>query len=97
MSNPSPAAKPTERPIKAQVTVSYNGIDKAIDCQPNAAMQALLEHALNAFGVHDNRHVMALWTEPGAELPNEGSAEDAGVHPGEVLILRPSAVRGGCC
>jgi len=89
------AAKPEPHPKKPIVTVTYNGADQEIDYQPHSSMQALLEHALNAFGVQDNRHLMALFTSDGNELPNEGSVADAGVKPGDVLVLRPSKVRGG--
>jgi hypothetical protein len=80
---------------KPEVVVTYNGLDKDLDFQPESSMQALLEHALNAFDVRENRHTMALFTVAGVELPIEGSVAAAGVRPGDVLVLRPSAVRGG--
>jgi hypothetical protein len=84
-----------DRPGKPEVTITFNGLETEVEYQPQASMQSLLEHGLNAFSVHDNRHLMALWTNAGVELPVEGSIEDAGVQPGDVLVLRPSAVRGG--
>jgi hypothetical protein len=77
------------------VDVTYNGVDNDVPFQSHESMQALLHQALKAFSVTDNQHVMALWTEDGVELPNTGSVADAGVHPGQTLVLRPSAVRGG--
>jgi hypothetical protein len=84
-------------PEKPEVTITYNGIDNDVAYNPQAAVQALLGHAMNAFGVRENRHLMALWTTAGAELPLDVSASDAGVKPHDVLVLRPSAVRGGAC
>jgi hypothetical protein len=77
------------------VIVTYNGIDKDVAYNAKEAMPALLEAAIRAFDIHDNPHVYALWTVSGVELPNDGSVEAAGVRPGDVLVLRPSAVRGG--
>lgn len=84
-----------DRPHKREVIVTYNGLEEELEYNPTSAMNALLQHALKAFNITDNAHVMALWTEVGVELPIEGSVEDAGVKPGDVLVLRPSAVRGG--
>lgn len=81
---------------RPRIIVTYNGLDSEIPYVPAESMQALLNQALDAFGVHNQRHVMALWTTSGVELPLEGSVQDAGVKPGEILVLRPSAVRGGC-
>jgi hypothetical protein len=85
----------SDRPDKSELIITYNGIDKALEYRPDEAMTALLERALDAFDVRENRHTMALWTTAGMELPIEGTVRDAGVKPGEVLVLRPSAVRGG--
>jgi hypothetical protein len=77
------------------VLVTYNGQEQAITYNPHEEVKAILERALDAFGVQANRHLMALFTEAGAELPDNSSAEAAGIKPGEVLILRPSTVKGG--
>jgi hypothetical protein len=79
-----------------ELTVTYNGLDREVHYTPAESLQALLQHALRLFNITDNAHVMALWTEAGVELPVEGSVRDAGVMPCSVLVLRPSAVRGGC-
>lgn len=77
------------------VTVTFNGLEETVEYQPNQQVKALLEHALNAFKVQDNRHIMALFTEAGAELPEHGSVEATGIKPGDTLVLRPSTVKGG--
>jgi len=80
---------------KDTLIVTFNGVDESLKYEPHAQVEALLKHALDAFGVHDNRHTMSLFTEAGVELPDHSSIEAAGVKPGDVLILRPSAVKGG--
>lgn len=77
-----------------KVTITFNGQDKVISYQPNAAVQALLEHAKQAFGVQSN-HLLGLFTEAGVELPDNQSALEVGVVAGAVLVLRQSTVRGG--
>ena len=77
------------------VVIIYNGLDRPVSAEPNQAVQALLELAMNAFGVHQNRHLMALWTEAGVELQLNQSVQQAGIVDGTRVLLRPSAVRGG--
>ena len=76
------------------VTVTFNGADKEIAYQPHALVQALLDHAKQAFGVQSN-HLLSLFTEGGVELDDKEAAESAGVVPGMLLVLRQSTVKGG--
>lgn len=84
-----PEAKPTYT-----LTVTFNGADRQITYNPNAAVQAILSHAKEQFGVQSN-HLLSLFTETGKELPDNESAAAAGLISGELLILRQSTVRGG--
>ncbi|MET8063068.1 hypothetical protein [Micromonospora sp. NPDC005313] len=79
------------------VTVTFNGADREVDYQPHAAVQALLAHAKQAFGMQEapNNHLLSLFTEGGVELNDNLSAKDAGVTPGMLLVLRQSTVKGG--
>jgi hypothetical protein len=76
------------------VIVTFNGADQTVEYQPHAAVQALLEHAKQAFSVQSN-HLLSLFTEAGVELNDTQSAQDAGVTSGMVLVLRQSTVKGG--
>ena len=76
------------------VTVTFNGADKQIGYEPHAAVQALLNHAKGEFNVESN-HLLSLFTEGGTELDDKKSAQDAGVVPGMLLVLRQSTVKGG--
>jgi hypothetical protein len=79
------------------VTVTFNGADREVEYQPHAAVEALLQQAKEAFGQQGagNQHLLSLFTEDGVELNDQLSAQDAGVKPGMLLILRPSTVKGG--
>jgi len=77
------------------LVIVYNGLERPVQANTHQTIQALLEHAMNAFGVHQNRHLMALWTDSGVELQLNQSIQDAGLVEGSRLLLRPSAVRGG--
>jgi len=79
------------------VTVTFNGTDNTVEYQPHAAVQALLDHAKQAFGLQNapSNHLLSLFTEAGVELDDKQSAQDAGVVPGMLLVLRQSTVKGG--
>jgi hypothetical protein len=77
------------------VTITYNGDDKVIDYRPDEKVRAVLDKALADFHVTSNPHLMGLFTAGNAELPDDSAMSAAGVKPGELLVLRQSAVRGG--
>src|SRR5437879_3907096 len=77
------------------VAVVYNGVTKTIKVNLNEAVQAVLQHALNEFGVQQNRDNFGLFNANGQELNTSSSAQDAGVTATSQLLLRPRQVRGG--
>jgi len=79
---------------KASVSVVYNGDTKELRYEPHQAVQALLEHAKQLFGVVTN-HLLSLFASSGTELPDNQSVEHAGVKPGDKLVLGQSVVKGG--
>lgn len=82
-------------PTRTAVLVFYGSRSVKIDYNPHENVEALLNRAEDVFHITANRHLMALFTENGQELPDQVSVEAAGVKPGETIILRQSAVRGG--
>jgi hypothetical protein len=80
---------------KDTVTVTYNGDDKVFGYTPDEKVRAVLDRALDEFHITSNRHLMGLFTEGNVELPDASTMSAAGVRPGELLVLRQSAVRGG--
>jgi hypothetical protein len=79
----------------ARVTVIYNGLGREIEFRPRDQVSEIRGRAMAAFGISQNQHLLALWTEGGVELPDDKTAHDAGIQPHDKLLLRPSAVRGG--
>lgn len=89
--------KPVENAQIAQyeVTVAYNGVPKTVKVNPHQAVQAVLQHALNEFGIQQNRENFVLVNANGQELNASSSVQEAGIVPGSQLLLRPRQVRGG--
>ncbi len=80
---------------KFAVEVSYNGIDKRFEVEAEERVKALLQQAISAFGVTQQPHLLSLFRQDGTELSDDQSIEQAGIEPGQVLLLRPSKVKGG--
>jgi hypothetical protein len=78
-----------------EVVVIYNGLPEPITVNPEQTIRAVLDHAIKAFNITAQPHLLGLFTEGGAELADTDSVEKAGVKPGDKLLLRPSAVRAG--
>jgi NAD(P)-dependent dehydrogenase (short-subunit alcohol dehydrogenase family) len=84
-----------KHPHQFEVTVLYNGVPKKFDVRRDELVQRLLDQARQAFGPINNVHLLGLFTKDGVELKDDQTIETAGVKPHEVLLLRPSTVRGG--
>lgn len=87
--------RPEPRPEMFEVIVIYNGTKKPLKVSRNEGMKTVLDQAIALFGSPPQPHALALFTEDGKELPITGTVAEAGLKPGEKLLLRPSAVRGG--
>lgn len=82
-------------PHRFRLFISYNGVDRPFEVQATEGVRTLLAQAIQAFGPLQNSHLLGLFTADGRELSDQQTLEEAGVKPGEHLLLRPSAVRGG--
>ncbi|MBZ5697624.1 MAG: hypothetical protein LAN18_03660 [Acidobacteriia bacterium] len=80
---------------KFVVEVVYNGVEKPFDVQPEEQVTALLQKAIATFGITQNPHLLSLFRQDGSVVPENESVERAGIKPGEILLLRPNAVKGG--
>ncbi len=87
--------RPEPHPAKFEVEIIYNGVKKTLKVTADEQMKAMLDQAIALFGPLPNPHTLALFTESGQELPVTGTVKEAGIHPDEKLLLRPSTVRGG--
>ena len=80
---------------KFLVDVTYNGVTKKVEVQPEERVTALLAKAIASFGITQNPHLLSLYREDGTVVPENESVEQAGLKPNELLLLRPNAVKGG--
>ena len=78
-----------------EVSVIYNGVTKNFEVRRDELVQRLLDQARKAFGPINQPHLLGLFTKDGIELKDDQTIEAAGVKPHEMLLLRPSTVRGG--
>jgi len=74
--------------------VLYDGVKKPFVVRPEETVKRLLDQAISAFGPLPNPHTLSLY-KAGKELPDGETLRQAGVKPHDVLLLRPSAVKGG--
>jgi NAD(P)-dependent dehydrogenase (short-subunit alcohol dehydrogenase family) len=84
-----------EHPRKFKVEVLYDGVKKTFEVRLEEAIKKLLEQAIRAFGQLPNPHMLSLYNKAGNELADTSTVEQAGVKPCDVLLLRPSTVKGG--
>jgi hypothetical protein len=78
------------------VTVLYDGVKKPFEVRREELVKTLLDQAISAFGPLPNPHTLALYPEKGGEeLKDEQTLKEAGVKPCDLLLLRPSKVKGG--
>jgi len=80
---------------KFAVEIAYNGVAKKFEVERHELVGTLLRHAIAAFGIVQNPHLLGLFRMDGTELQDNQTLEAAGLKPCEEVLLRPSAVRGG--
>jgi hypothetical protein len=80
---------------KFAVEIVYNGVTRSLTVQPEEQVTAILARAIVLFGIAQNPHLLSLFSQDGTVIPENESAERAGLKPEEVLLLRPNAVKGG--
>jgi hypothetical protein len=84
-----------ENKVKFSVKVAYNGVPREIEVKTEERIEHVLKAAIAAFGNPPNPHTLALFTTDGRELADAQTVEEAGLKPGQELILRTSTVKGG--
>jgi len=80
---------------KFAVEVVYNGVEKSIQVEVEERVSALLQKAIAQFGITQAPHLLSLFREDGTVVDESQSVEQARLKPGEMLLLRPNAVKGG--
>ena len=80
---------------KFVVDITYNGVTKPLQVEPEERVTTLLQKAIAAFGVTQNQHLLSLFRQDGTVVPENETIERADLKPHEILLLRPNAVKGG--
>lgn len=88
------AIEAEKHPELFEVSIIYNGVTKPFEARRNELVKTLLEKAINAFGPIPQPHTLSLF-KGGDELQDGKTLEASGVKPHDVLLLRPSKVKGG--
>jgi len=77
------------------VVVDYNGTEVIFDYNPRWTVKVILERAIHTFRITQGQPPFSLFNLEGRELPSTAPAEDAGIQPGDRLLLRQSKVKAG--
>ncbi len=80
---------------KFAVEIIYNGITKKLQVEPEEQVTAVLQRAIAEFHITQNPHLLSMYRQDGSLVAEGESVERAGINPGEILLLRPNAVKGG--
>ena len=80
---------------KFAVEVVYNGVAKSLSVDADEKVAVLLQKAIAAFHITQQPHLLSLFRQDGTVVSENETVERAGLKPGEVLLLRPNAVKGG--
>jgi len=83
-----------EHPRVFKVEVLYDGIKKQFEVRVEETVKHLLDQAIRAFGQLPQPHTLSLYKD-GKELADNQTIKEVGVKPCDVLLLRPSTVKGG--
>jgi hypothetical protein len=87
--------KEKEQKEKFAVQIVYNGVTRPLEVEPEQHITAVLQRAIALFAITQNPHLLSLFRQDGSQVPETETVERAGLKPGEVLLLRPNAVKGG--
>jgi hypothetical protein len=88
------AIREVEHPRQFTVEILYDGVKKTFEVRIEETVKHLLDQAIRAFGPLPNPHTLSLYRD-GKELADSQTIKEAGVKPCDVLLLRPSTVKGG--
>lgn len=82
---------------KFEVKVAYNGVTKKVDADLDEMVTALLQRAIQLFGIAQNPHMLSLYREDGTLVPEDRTVDAADIKKNELLLLRQNTVKGGSC
>lgn len=77
--------------------ITYNGVTKRIEFEPDELVKTILERAIRIFQVTQQPHLLSLFRADGTTVADGSTAKAAGLHRGTQLYLRQDQVKGGAC
>lgn len=87
--------RPESESKKFEINIVYNGIAKPIEVHAHQKAKVLLDHAIRAFNIAQNPHLLSLFREDGTRVDESQPIAEAGLREGMTLHLRADAVKGG--
>lgn len=87
--------KPGKLPDNFELIAIYNGQKKPLKVAKDELIKDVLTRVIALFGSLPNPHTLSLYTEDTGELKDDQTVEQAGLRPGEKILLRPSTVKAG--
>jgi hypothetical protein len=81
--------------VKFKITVSYNGVSRELEVEGHENMTAVLQRAIQLFGITQQPHLLSLFFENGSLVPEQVSADAAGLTENIKLYLRQNVAKGG--
>jgi hypothetical protein len=78
-----------------EIIVSYNGVPRNLPVEGHEQVTSVLQRAIKLFSITQQPHLLSLFFESGAVVPEQSSAEDAGLTAGIKVYLRQNVAKGG--
>jgi hypothetical protein len=85
-----PHSHSVHHPEKLELVIISDGGKKPLNVAPEELIQLVLQQAIAIFGPPPNPHLLSLFTEVGEKLPENVTVKEAGLMPGEKLLLCPT-------
>jgi hypothetical protein len=80
---------------KFDIQVSYNGVSRALTVEPHEQVTAVLQHAIQLFGITQQPHLLSLFFEDGTVVSENQSAAASGLKADAKVYLRQNVAKGG--
>ena len=80
---------------KFEIEVSYNGVSRELAVEPHEQVTAVLQRAIQLFGITQQPHLLSLFFEDGNVVNENTSAEAAGLKDDVKVYLRQNVAKGG--
>jgi hypothetical protein len=80
---------------KFDIEVVYNGPPKPLTVEVNEEITSVLKRAIALYNVTQQPHLLGLFRVDNTAIPDKQSVKQAGLEPGQTVVLKPDSVRGG--